>query len=228
MIMNNGKLIALNIAKYAGLFAIAKWATRRILRILGYHGFEILDEGIVNPLLFMRGESFARRLDWLKDNHYDVISLDEGLAGLALASGTLPAYPVILTLDDGWYSIFAKALPLLRKHGFPATVYVSTYYMEKQTQVFNIALEYAAMKSRDAATATIPETLSSTEKEDMLTRILEQSGIDREQVWQTRIFRYMNESEVKQLAESGIDLQLHTHRHRISPTFATRHLIELN
>ncbi|MGV4984880.1 polysaccharide deacetylase family protein [Streptomyces sp. NRAIS4] len=38
----------------------------------------------------------------------------------------LPARPVLITFDDGYEGVHRHALPVLAKHGFPATLFVST------------------------------------------------------------------------------------------------------
>jgi peptidoglycan/xylan/chitin deacetylase (PgdA/CDA1 family) len=67
--------------------------------------------------------NFAAQLDWLADNGYHVIrlrDLQEFLAG----KRALPRRSVVLTFDDGYESYYKHAYPLLRKHGFPATVFL--------------------------------------------------------------------------------------------------------
>ncbi|MGW7301136.1 polysaccharide deacetylase family protein [Streptomyces sp. NPDC054829] len=41
----------------------------------------------------------------------------------------LPARPVLVTFDDGYEGVHRHALPVLAKHGFPATVFVSTGWL---------------------------------------------------------------------------------------------------
>jgi peptidoglycan/xylan/chitin deacetylase (PgdA/CDA1 family) len=42
----------------------------------------------------------------------------------------LPARPVIIHLDDGYLDNWVAAVPLLRRHGMPATLFVSTDFVE--------------------------------------------------------------------------------------------------
>ncbi|MER6288307.1 polysaccharide deacetylase family protein [Streptomyces sviceus] len=41
----------------------------------------------------------------------------------------LPARPVLITFDDGYEGVHRHALPVLAKHGYPATVFVSTGWL---------------------------------------------------------------------------------------------------
>jgi peptidoglycan/xylan/chitin deacetylase (PgdA/CDA1 family) len=68
---------------------------------------------------------FADQMDYLDDEGYQAITA----ADLAerQASGTeLPKRPVVLTFDDAYDDFYTAALPVLRKHGFPSTVFVPT------------------------------------------------------------------------------------------------------
>lgn len=43
-------------------------------------------------------------------------------------NGELPALPVVLTFDDAFADFETMVMPILQKHGFPATLYVPTAY----------------------------------------------------------------------------------------------------
>ena len=60
-----------------------------------------------------------RMFKWLG---YQVISLDDAVAGLA-GRIMLPAKPLVLTFDDAYVDFLEHAAPVLREHGYPATVY---------------------------------------------------------------------------------------------------------
>lgn len=77
------KLAVLYVAKFFGLFGLARRCTAKELRILCYHGLSLGDEHRFRPGLFMRPEILAKRLKTLRDHRFTVISLDAALAGLA-------------------------------------------------------------------------------------------------------------------------------------------------
>lgn len=56
--------------------------------------------------------------------HYQVVPLEHLTE--AVGSGRLPAGMVALTFDDGYADSYRLALPVLRRHGLPATVFVTT------------------------------------------------------------------------------------------------------
>jgi hypothetical protein len=63
----------------------------------------------------------------------------------------LPPRTLVITFDDGWLGIGLKAVPVLRKYGFPSTLYVTTRDVVDETPVFDVALRYLIWKGRGKA-----------------------------------------------------------------------------
>jgi len=143
--MRRVKIALLHVTKALGLFRLSKLLTKNGLRILGYHGISLTDEHRFRPKLFMRPETFRGRLALLARGDYPVLSLVDALA--AMGRGELPSCAIVMTIDDGWYGAYKEALPALRENGFPATVYVCSYYAVKETQVFNVLVDYLFWRS---------------------------------------------------------------------------------
>ena len=59
--MPRPKIIFLFLCKALGLFRLAHWSTRGRLKILCYHGFELLDETRFRPQLFITLAQFEQR-----------------------------------------------------------------------------------------------------------------------------------------------------------------------
>src|SRR5687768_16576249 len=96
----------------------------RCLSILIYH--RVIPEP--DPLL--PDEICARQFDWhlaLLGRWFRVLALAEAVA--QLRDGTLPARAACVTFDDGYADNVSAALPLLRKHGMPATFFLATAYL---------------------------------------------------------------------------------------------------
>ena len=91
--------------------------------ILSYHRF-----GTGGGKMVMSPANFAAQLDWLARNDYRVIPLAR-LAGYLAGQEALPRRAVVITIDDGYESAHRHALPLLRKYGFPATLFVYTDFV---------------------------------------------------------------------------------------------------
>ncbi len=90
-----------------------------------YHNVE--DGGKMKSLTITKAE-FERQLQEIKDNGFTVISMQDFLAWRR-GEKDIPAKSAIITLDDGWYSSYAEAWPILKKFGYPFTLYVYINYI---------------------------------------------------------------------------------------------------
>jgi peptidoglycan/xylan/chitin deacetylase (PgdA/CDA1 family) len=233
--------VALTTLKNAGVFSFVKnsaWRRQRLL-ILCYHGVSMEDENQWRPLLYMSPQCLQRRLDLLQKENYAVLALSDGLERLYRRD--LPPRSVAITFDDGTYDFYRQAYPLLKQHGFPATVYLTSYYSEFQRPVFNLICSYMMWKARDRGTVNLSEfgmahslgsaeacqdaasrlvqwadsqNLTGEQKDQVAARLARCLQIDYDELRAKRILQVMNQQEVRQLAEAGVDFQLHTHRHR--------------
>ena len=141
---NLTKTLLLRIGKATGLFSISRWITRGELRVLCYHGFAMADEAEFLPDLFVTEDFFKRRLRWISENGYKVLDLDQAMT--LREQQKLPKYATVITIDDGFYSAYAIAMGALSAHDFPATLYVSSYYVQKGTPILGLLLQYIAWK----------------------------------------------------------------------------------
>ncbi len=69
--------------------------------------------------------NFRAHLDYLRDNQFNVMRLDEMIETLQ-AGGQLPDRAVAITFDDGYISIYDTAFPMLEEYGMPFTLFLST------------------------------------------------------------------------------------------------------
>lgn len=138
-------LAVFHACKALGLFRLARRLTRADLRILCYHGFVLDDEDRFRESLFVSREFLDRRMRYLSEQGYSVLPLDEAID--RLTNGTLPPDPVTITIDDGFHSVHAVAGPVLAQYGFPSTLYLTSYYFQKGTPIFQLAVDYICWKS---------------------------------------------------------------------------------
>lgn len=73
---------------------------------------------------------FAEQLQYLRDAGYQTIQLKDLLYHLTLGY-PLPAQPVIITFDDGYVDNYTQAYPLLKRHGFTATFFIVTDFVDR-------------------------------------------------------------------------------------------------
>ena len=85
--------------------------------------------------------AFRSLVVWLA-KHYRIVPLDHVVAALAGGLG-LPPNSVAITFDDGYESNYLLAYPILRELGIPATVFLSTAFVEERRPLWTCRVEYA-------------------------------------------------------------------------------------
>jgi len=103
--------------------------------ILCYHRF-----GTKTSKLNVTPAAFEQQMEWLARNGYTVVTLAR-LARFLDGKEALPAKSVAITIDDGYRSSYEIAYPILRKYGFPATVFLYTDFVGASD-----AMSWAQMK----------------------------------------------------------------------------------
>lgn len=91
--------------------------------ILCYHRF-----GSRNSKLNVTPAAFDAQMDYLARNGYTVVTM-ERVARFLAGKEALPAKSVAITIDDGYRSTYEIAYPILKKYGFPATVFLYTDFV---------------------------------------------------------------------------------------------------
>lgn len=103
---------------------VAATFSGRVLTILIFH--RVLE----NPDPLFPNEMHARRFDELLERlkrSWRIMPLGKSVA--MLSAGILPARSLAITFDDGYADNASIAYPLLRKHDCPATIFISTGYL---------------------------------------------------------------------------------------------------
>lgn len=72
-------------------------------------------------------------LVWLKQHGYTAVT-GEMLCDYTDGKGSLPAHPVLITLDDGFYNNYSELLPLLQTYDMHAIVSVVGSYTDMQAE----------------------------------------------------------------------------------------------
>lgn len=231
-------------SKRMGLFSVvghSPWRTRRLL-IVGYHGVSQQDEHLWNPALFLTQGALRTHMELLVRNNCSVLSLGEAMT--RLGRNDLPPRATVITFDDGSYDFLARALPVIREFGLPVTVYQTSYYSSFNGPVFDVACSYILWKGADKRiegreftgvpglldlrTKTQRSSvcfqirqvayrngLSAEGKDALLERLAAALKVDLGPMRANRILHLMKPEELSQLVNEGVDLQLHTHRHRM-------------
>ncbi len=115
-------------------------AAYQTVPVLTYHRF-----GNRPSTLTVTPAAFEAQMDYLARHGYRVIPLAQ-LLGFLEGKAPLPPKSVVITIDDGYRSTYEIAYPVLRRHGFPATVFLYSDFVGAPD-----ALTWAQMKEMSAS-----------------------------------------------------------------------------
>lgn len=91
-----------------------------VVPILNYHSVNM--QGVNDDTPKVSPEVFTRQMDFINRWGYRVISLKEYIGGRQRGKNFKNC--VVITLDDGYEDNYTCAFPVLRRYGFPATVFL--------------------------------------------------------------------------------------------------------
>ncbi|KUN00874.1 polysaccharide deacetylase [Streptomyces yokosukanensis] len=95
--------------------------------ILMYHSVATAPNDATRALS-VAPEAFAEQMAVIGDQGLTPVTTAD-LATRWRTGRPLPARPVLITFDDGYEGVHRHALPVLARHGFPATLFVSTGWL---------------------------------------------------------------------------------------------------
>lgn len=113
-------LILLLVIFLLGVFYFYWLTPRYAVPILTYHNI-----GYGRGGFFVTPENFIKQMEYIKKNGYQVITLDELVRSIK-DKKSLKRNKVVITLDDGYKDNFEYAYPVLKRFGFPATIFIIT------------------------------------------------------------------------------------------------------
>jgi len=115
------KLIAVVIlVVIAGCLAAIYSKTAYVVPILMYHSIDHNDKA---TKLSVSPESFARQMEFLHKNHYNVVPLVKVLSYIQKKEKP-PRNTIAITFDDGYDNNYQYAYPLLKKYNMPAAIFI--------------------------------------------------------------------------------------------------------
>ncbi len=117
--------------------------------VLGYHDFS---PTLPETEMRIRTAKFRWQMQALRDRGITVISLADFIAWKKNdGSKTLPEKSALITIDDGWLSVYTDAFPILREFNYPFTMYLYKNYVDRGGK----SLSSAMIREMIAAGATI-------------------------------------------------------------------------
>lgn len=237
------KQVTLRSLKSTGVSALvqdSRWRRQRLL-ILAYHGISMIDEHEWNGSQYISPETLRSRMQQLQRSRCAVLPLGEAIE--RLYRNDLPDRAVALTFDDGFADFYHRAFPIINDFGFPVTLYLTTFYSYYNRPVFDVMCSYLLWRGRartlsakefigedarvnlatnDAREALVKkirdfaaqQKLSAEEKDARAAALATHLGIDYDELLGRRVIHNVTPAEATELSERGVEVQLHTHRHR--------------
>jgi peptidoglycan/xylan/chitin deacetylase (PgdA/CDA1 family) len=218
----------------AGLQGLSPAGERARLSIVLFHRV------FAEPDPMFPDEMHRARFDtlcgWLA-RWYRVLPLDE--AARRLADGSLPARALCITFDDGYADNHDVALPVLQRHGLPATFFIATNFLDggrmwndtvvesvRRCQADRVELSGLSLPLEGAALLTgwdqrrhwaskllgVTKYLPPAERLDAVSRIAQRFGATLPDDLM------MSTAQLRAMAAAGMQIGAHTMSHPILAT----------
>lgn len=132
---------------------------RAAVMALCYHRFEDRpkDSLAINPA------EFEKQMQALKDNGYTVIPMADFLAWRR-DEKTIPDKCCVICIDDGYRSGYDVAWPILKKYGYPFTMFIYTNYVKGQPNAGGQSMSWEELaQMRDAGVDIESHTISHSD-----------------------------------------------------------------
>lgn len=212
---------------------------RERVSILAYHSVCPADDPYLPYIghnLSIAPEAFERQIAYLT-RHYEIGDLSTLAARIAGGyDGNRPL--LALTFDDGYRDNYRYAFPILRRHGVPATFFLTTDCIDGGTPLWAMRAAYILLNSArqtlraqsadlelDLRTPAARRTslralklalsaLPRAEREQILHELMHEAGIPDDDFLRGAMLRWQ---EVKELRDAGMEIGAHTRSHPSLP-----------
>lgn len=205
------------------LNAVLEWPkNRRRYQVLCYHKVSRDPHPFFRPL---DPEDFERQVLFLKE-HYTVLDLEE-LIDRSIR-GDIPPKGVAITFDDGYRDNYDVAFPILRRHGVPATVFLTTSAINNERKIWHDRIfDSFRFSSSNDQTMVLEDVLdraksmSSGERRTYVARIEEILMPEVPEEFRSPMLSW---NQVLEMHQAGITFGSHTCTH---PNLAREDLAEV-
>lgn len=185
-------------------------AARKAPLVIGYH--RVVEDFTQSaktsiPSMLISRRMLEQQLDWI-GRRFQFVSLDELGARLESNSG-LEKRLAAVTFDDGYRDFYDLALPLLKKKGIPATVFVVTGLVGTRHLQVHDRL-YLLLAKQYGATRQLIEGLPQAEIERVIARLEAERPIPKETY---RSFYSLTWEMLASILRAGMSVGSHTRTH---------------
>jgi peptidoglycan/xylan/chitin deacetylase (PgdA/CDA1 family) len=114
--------------------------------ILAYHKVSPLWENCLFPDMVVEPAMFESQIKYLKEN-YEIIPLSS-LENFFKNGRNKKARAAVITFDDGYEDNYTYALPILKQYQIPATIFISTAFIETRKAFWGDILDLISRKAK--------------------------------------------------------------------------------
>jgi len=211
-----------------GGLAVARYLTRWHPRVLMYHRI-----GASENRTGMTVDIFRQQMKMIKQS-FNVITLDELVN--ANDNACLPRNAVVVTFDDGYHDFADYAFPVLKELDIPATLFVTTGFVEGDLWLWPDQIRYALdnTRIREFYLPNIPKVLniavepeqcwhqiadhcmviSNIEKLELIDNLFRLLDVEKPNKAPT-VYRPLTWEQIREMVAGGLDIGSHSHSHPI-------------
>lgn len=93
-----------------------------VVPILMYHSFRVEEDKLIP---YVDPKTFAYQMEFFSRSNYNIVGPDKVIAYMTKKE-KMPPKTAVITADDGYYSFYKNAYPVLKKYNLPATIFIAT------------------------------------------------------------------------------------------------------
>jgi peptidoglycan/xylan/chitin deacetylase (PgdA/CDA1 family) len=227
------KQAVLRLMQGSGAFTAFRLANRHKALILTYHRFS--EDGRDGSTSV---QALSEQLEFLT-SHYQLVKFST-LADCLARRRSLPPGVAAITIDDGYADAYEVALPILRRYGVPATVFVVTDFLDGRGWLWTDQIRYLILHTKslrfegeinhhpvnvqfnshaarmEAATRfnALLKTVSEERKHKLITTISELLAVELPKQTPPE-FAAMTWQQAREMEANGVEIGSHTVTHPI-------------
>lgn len=154
------KRLVARLIEACGGFKALQWYNRTTPLVLMYH--RIIDKPFIYGL---SPSEFEKQIAYIA-KRFRVVSVETLIE--EIKQDTVKPYTLALTFDDGHYDFYENAWPILKKYRIPASLYITTGFVDGTTWLWPDLLKYTLLNSNKSQASLLPLGLLPLDKDSVL------------------------------------------------------------
>jgi peptidoglycan/xylan/chitin deacetylase (PgdA/CDA1 family) len=235
--MSSLNKLVLHAIEYLGGFGLLRYIHKQSPTILMYH--RIYDDEYINGIPPLE---FEKQIAYLS-KHFNILPIEQLIQDFN--NNRVKPYSLALTFDDGHHDFYTNAWPILKKYNLPASLYITTGFVDGTTWLWPDLLKYILLNSKiDRLSVATIGSISTAKKEHvanwhklgdyclslkvdernkLLLQLAEDAQVSVSSVPQPP-FHSVTWPQLQTMSQEGLVVGSHTVTHPILSTLATEAL----